>query len=90
VDPFTVYANVASEQTRTPTMLMGMLGLAAMAAMAAMAAAIPEATGAHSAVFAAFYTSGVASQCLTRSGKLVLSCSAAQRNAGLLPWIVSF
>ncbi len=83
---FTVYANAASEQTRTRTMLLGMLGLAAMAA------AIPEATGAHSAVFAAFYlyTSGVASQGLTRSGKLVLSWSAAQRNAGLLPWIVSF
>ncbi|WP_176953161.1 low temperature requirement protein A [Glycomyces sambucus] len=83
---FTVYANVASERTRTRTMLLGMIGLAAMAA------AVPEATGAHSAVFAAayLYTSGVASQGLTRSGRLVMSWSAAQRNAGLLPWVVAF
>jgi len=83
---FTVYANAASERTRTRTMLLGMIGLAAMAA------AIPEATAAHSAVFAAvyLYTSGVASQGLSRTGTMVMSWSAAQRNVGLLPWIVSF
>jgi low temperature requirement protein LtrA len=83
---FTVYANVASEQTRTRTMLLGMIGLAIMAV------AIPEAIGAHSAVFAAayLYTSGVASRGLTRSGGFVLDWSAAQRNAGLVPWIVAF
>ncbi|WP_335988744.1 low temperature requirement protein A [Glycomyces sp. MUSA5-2] len=83
---FTVYANVASERTRTRTMLLGMLGLAVMAA------AVPEATGAHSAVFAAayLYTTGIASQGLARSGRMVMSWSAAQRNAGLLPWIIAF
>ncbi|MFG3340479.1 low temperature requirement protein A [Glycomyces sp. NPDC048151] len=83
---FTVYANVASGQTRTRTMLLGMIGLAAMAA------AIPEATGAHAAVFGAayIYTSGVASQGINRTGKIVLGWSAVQRNAGLFPFIVAF
>ncbi|WP_157975214.1 low temperature requirement protein A [Glycomyces dulcitolivorans] len=83
---FTIYSNVASEATHTRTMLLGMVGLAAMAA------AIPEATGAHSAVFAAayLYTSGVASQGLNRTGRIVKGWSAAQRNAGLLPFIVAF
>jgi low temperature requirement protein LtrA len=83
---FTIYSNVASEKTHTRTMLLGMVGLAAMAA------AIPEATGAHSAVFAAayLYTSGVASQGLNRTGRIVKGWSAAQRNAGLLPFIVAF
>jgi low temperature requirement protein LtrA len=83
---FTVYANVASERTRTRTMLLGMLGLAAMAA------AVPQATGAHAAVFGAayIYTSGVASQGLTRTGRLVLGWSAVQRNAGLLPFVIAF
>lgn len=83
---FTVYANVASERTRTRTMLLGMLGLAAMAA------SVPEATGAHAAVFAGayLYTSGVASQSLNRTGRIVLGWSAVQRNAGLVPWIAAF
>jgi low temperature requirement protein LtrA len=83
---FTVYANVASNKTRTRTMLLGMLGLAAMAA------AIPEATGAHAAVFGAayIYTSGVASQGISRTGKIVLGWSAVQRNAGLMPFIIAF
>lgn len=83
---FTVYANVASDKTRTRTMLLGMLGLAAMAA------AIPQATGAHAAVFGAayIYTSGVASQGINRTGKLVLGWSAVQRNAGLVPFIIAF
>jgi low temperature requirement protein LtrA len=83
---FTVYANVASDRTRTRTMLLGMLGLAAMAA------AIPQATGAHAAVFGAayIYTSGVASQGITRTGRLVMGWSAVQRNAGLMPFIIAF
>jgi low temperature requirement protein LtrA len=83
---FTVYSNVASDRTRTRTMLLGMLGLAAMAA------AVPEATGAHMAVFGAayIYTSGVASQGLNRTGRIVTGWSAVQRNAGLLPFVLAF
>jgi low temperature requirement protein LtrA len=83
---FTIYSNVASERTHTRTMLLGMVGLAAMAA------AIPEATGAHSAVFAAAYlfTTVAASQGLNRTGRIVNGWSAAQRNAGLLPFIIAF
>lgn len=83
---FTIYSNVASERTHTRTVLLGMVGLAAMAA------AIPEATGAHSAVFAGayLYTCGVASQGLNRTGRIVKGWSAAQRNAGLLPFIIAF
>ncbi|HEY7483352.1 MAG TPA: low temperature requirement protein A [Streptosporangiaceae bacterium] len=82
---FTLYANVAGEATRYQSMIVGMAGIAVMAA------AIPEATGERGRVFALAYilTRVASTRSWGRTGKVLLTWTAAQRSAGLVPWIVS-
>lgn len=83
---FTLYSNVVAGGVRVPAMFIGMAGIATMAA------AVPHGIGGRADVFAAAYviTSVVGSNALERSGMVLLSWMAASRNAGLVPWIVSF
>jgi low temperature requirement protein LtrA len=63
-----------------------------MAGIATMAATVPHGMGERSNVFAAAYliTSALGAGSFTRSGQILLSWSAASRNAGLVPWLISF
>lgn len=83
---FTLYSNVVAEKVRQRSMFLGMAGIAAMAAT------VPHGVGDHSTVFAVAYlvTSAIGSTSFTRSGRILLSWSAATRNAGLTPWIAAF
>ena len=83
---FTLYSNVLAERTRTRSMLLGMGGIAVMAA------SVPHLQEGRADLFAAMYlvTSAIGSGAFTRSGQVLLSWGAATRNAGLVPWIVSF
>jgi low temperature requirement protein LtrA len=83
---FMLYANVVADKVRVRAMFVGMAGIATMAA------AVPHGMGDHADVFAAAYliTSGLGASSFTRSGQILLSWGAATRNAGLVPWIVSF
>jgi low temperature requirement protein LtrA len=82
---FTLYANVAGENTWRQSMLAGMAGIAVMAA------AIPEARGERGTAFALAYvvTRVLAMRSWGGTGTVLLSWPAAQRGAGLIPWIVS-
>jgi low temperature requirement protein LtrA len=82
---FTLYANVAGESTRRRSMIVGMAGIAVMAA------AISEATGDRGTVFAIAYvvTRVAGMRTWESTGKILLSWPAAQRGAGLIPWIAS-
>jgi low temperature requirement protein LtrA len=83
---FMLYANVLADKVRARSMAVGMAGIATMAA------SVPEGMSDRANIFAAAYliTSAVGSGAFTRSGQILASWSAATRNAGLAPWIVSF
>ncbi|MEU5693148.1 low temperature requirement protein A [Actinosynnema sp. NPDC020468] len=83
---FTLYANVVADAVRQQAMFVGMAGIALMAAT------VPHGMGERSTVFAVAYlvTAGVGASAFTRSGQVLLSWGAATRNAGLVPWVVSF
>jgi low temperature requirement protein LtrA len=83
---FTLYSNVTADKVRRRAMFLGMAGIAVMAA------AVPAGMDEHATVFAVAYliTSGLGSSSFVRSGQVLLSWSAASRNFGLAPWIVSF
>jgi len=82
---FTLYANVAGEQTRRRALLAGMLGIAVMAA------AVPEATGERARVFAAAYVIvrilGQLSWAGTR--QTLLAWPSVQIGFSLAPWVIS-
>ncbi|WP_239085732.1 low temperature requirement protein A [Catellatospora methionotrophica] len=82
---FTLYANVAGEQTRRRTMLLAMFG------MAVMAAAIPGAAEGRTRVFIIAYVVVrlLGSQAWTRTGRPLLDWPSVQGGLGLLPWIAS-
>ena len=83
---FTLYSNVVADRVRQRAMFFGMAGIATMAAT------VPHGMGERSNVFAAAYliTSGLGAASFTESGQILLSWGAASRNAGLVPWLVSF
>jgi low temperature requirement protein LtrA len=83
---YTLYSNVVADKVRQRAMFIGMAGIAVMAA------AVPHSMDERSAVFAAAYliTSALGGVSFARSGRILLSWSAATQNAGLIPWLVSF
>ncbi|MPZ80293.1 MAG: hypothetical protein GEV28_07810 [Actinophytocola sp.] len=83
---FTLYSNVVADRVRVRSMFLGMAGIATMAAT------ISESMGDRANLFAAAYlvTSGLGAASFSRSGQILLSWGAATRNAGLVPWVVSF
>lgn len=83
---FTLYSNVVADRVHQRAMFLGMAGIATMAA------SIPHSMDGRADLFAAVYliTNGIGTGTLLRSGRVLLSWTAASRNAGLLPWIVSF
>jgi low temperature requirement protein LtrA len=82
---FTLYANVAGEQTRRRAMILAMFGIAVMAA------AVPEATGDRAVVFAAAYVVvrllGLHTWSATR--QTVLAWPSVQFASGIAPWAIS-
>jgi low temperature requirement protein LtrA len=83
---FTLYSNVVAEKVHLRAMFFGMAGIATMAAT------VPHSWDGRADLFAAAYliTNGIGTGTLARTGQVLLSWSAASRNAGLVPWIVSF
>jgi low temperature requirement protein LtrA len=83
---FTLYSNVVAEKVHVRAMFFGMAGIATMAA------AVPHSWDGRANLFAAAYlvTNGIGAATLNRTGQVLLSWTAASRNAGLVPWIVSF
>lgn len=83
---FTLYSNVVAEKVHLRAMFFGMAGIATMAAT------VPHSWDGRANLFAAAYliTNGIGTGTLARTGQVLLSWSAASRNAGLVPWIVSF
>ena len=83
---FMLYSNVVHEKVRVRSMFLGMAGIAVMAA------SVPHVLTDRANLFAGAYlvTSLLGSGAFNRSGQFLASWSAASRNAGLLPWIVSF
>lgn len=83
---FTLYSNVVADRVRQRAMFFGMAGIATMAAT------VPHGMGERSNVFAAAYliTAALGAASFTESGQILLSWGAATRNAGLVPWLVSF
>lgn len=83
---FTLYSNVLADNVRIRSMFLGMSGIATMAA------SVPHGMTGRANVFAGAYliTSAIGAASFTRSGRVPLSWSAATRNAGLTPWVVSF
>jgi low temperature requirement protein LtrA len=83
---FTLYSNVVAEKVHLRAMFLGMAGIATMAA------AVPHSMDGRANLFAAAYliTNGIGTTTLMRSGRVLLSWTAATQNAGLVPWIVSF
>jgi low temperature requirement protein LtrA len=83
---FTLYSNVTADKVRLRAMFVGMAGIATMAA------AVPHSMDGRADLFAAAYlvTNGVGTGAFQRSGRVLLSWTAASRNVGLVPWIVSF
>ncbi|RKE12897.1 low temperature requirement protein A [Catellatospora citrea] len=82
---FTLYANVAGEQTRRRTMFLAMFG------MAVMAAAIPGAAEGRTQVFIIAYVIVrlLGSQAWTKTGRPLLDWPSVQGGLGLLPWVIS-
>jgi low temperature requirement protein LtrA len=82
---FTLYANVAGEQTHRRAMILAMAGIAVMAA------AVPEATGDRAVVFSVAYVVvrllGLHTWAGTR--RTVLAWPAAQFASGITPWVIS-
>jgi low temperature requirement protein LtrA len=83
---FTLYSNVVAEKVHLRAMFFGMAGIATMAAT------VPHSWDGRANLFAAAYliTNAIGTGTLARTGQVLLSWSAASRNAGLVPWIVSF
>ncbi|HWM06721.1 MAG TPA: low temperature requirement protein A [Actinophytocola sp.] len=83
---FMLYSNVVADRVRVRSMFLGMAGIAMMAA------AVPHGMDERAAVFVAAYlaTNAIGTGAFGRSGQVLLSWGAATRNAGLLPWIISF
>jgi low temperature requirement protein LtrA len=83
---FTLYSNVVADKVHLRAMFLGMAGIATMAA------AVPHSMDGRADLFAAAYliVNGIGTSTLQRSGQVLLSWPAASRNAGLVPWIVSF
>jgi low temperature requirement protein LtrA len=83
---FTLYSNVVAEKVHLQAMFVGMAGIATMAA------AVPHTMDGRADVFAVAYliANGIGNNTLLRSGRVLLSWTAVSRNAGLVPWVVSF
>jgi len=83
---FTLYSNVVAEKVHLRAMFLGMAGIATMAA------AVPHSMDGRANLFAAVYliVNGIGTSTLARSGRVLLSWTAASQNVGLIPWIVSF
>jgi len=83
---FTLYSNVVADKVHLRAMFFGMAGIATMAA------AVPHSMDGRANLFAAAYliTNGLGTGTLMRSGRVLLSWTAASQNVGLVPWIVSF
>ena len=83
---FTLYSNVVAEKVHLRAMFFGMAGIATMAAT------VPHSWDGRADLFAAAYliTNGIGTGTLSRTGQVLVSWAAASRNAGLVPWIVSF
>jgi low temperature requirement protein LtrA len=86
---FTLYANVAGEDTRARTVLEAMFG---MAVMAAAVRGVDEGEDQHARVFALAYilTRGLANLAWQRRREVLVDWPAAQMSLGVIPWIVSF
>jgi low temperature requirement protein LtrA len=80
---YTLYSNVVADKVHLRAMFVGMAGIATMAA------AVPHTIDGRADVFAAAYliANGVGVGTMRRSGRVLVSWS---RNAGLIPWVVSF
>jgi low temperature requirement protein LtrA len=83
---FMLYSNVVADRVRVRSMFLGMAGIAVMAAC------VPHVLDDRANLFAGAYllTGLLGSGAFNRAGQVMLSWGAASRNAGLLPWIVSF
>src|SRR5262249_24771368 len=83
---FTLYSNVTADRVRVRSMFLGMAGIATMAAT------VPHSMDGRANLFAAAYlvTSAIGSGAFQNSGVVLMSWTAASRNAGLIPWIVTF
>ena len=83
---FMLYSNVVADRVRVWSMFLGMAGIALMAA------SVPHVLADRANLFAGAYllTGLIGNAAFNRSGQVLLSWGAASRNAGLLPWIVSF
>ena len=83
---FTLYSNVVADKVHLRAMFFGMAGIATMAAT------VPHSMDGRANLFAAAYliTNGIGTTTLMRSGRVLLSWTAASQNVGLVPWIVSF
>jgi low temperature requirement protein LtrA len=90
---FTLYANVAAEKTRQRSMLIAMFGLAVMAASVTRIVGENgiDLAGQGATAFAVAYVACRVLSSLSwgRTGSVVTSWPAAQRGAGLLPWVIS-
>lgn len=83
---FTLYSNVVAEKVHLRAMFFGMAGIATMAAT------VPHSWDGRANLFAAAYliTNAIGTGTFGRTGQVLLSWAAASRNAGLVPWVVSF
>ena len=85
---FTLYANVAYENTHTRTVLAAMFG---MAVMAAAVSGVHEGDDRHARVFALAYVliRLLASRAWQHRRQVLVDWPAAQMSLGVIPWIVS-
>ncbi|MBK3577257.1 low temperature requirement protein A [Streptomyces sp. MBT65] len=85
---FTLYANVAYENTHVRTVLAAMFG---MAVMAAAVAGVHEGDDQHARVFALAYVliRVLASRAWQHRRQVLVDWPAAQMSLGVIPWIVS-
>jgi low temperature requirement protein LtrA len=83
---FMLYSNVVADRVRVRSMFLGMAGIAVMAAC------VPHVLDDRANLFAGAYllTGLLGSGAFNRAGQVLLSWTAATRNAGLVPWIISF
>ncbi|MDH6219736.1 low temperature requirement protein A [Streptomyces pseudovenezuelae] len=85
---FTLYANVAYENTHVRTVLAAMFG---MAVMAAAVSGVHEGDDQHARVFALAYIliRGMANRAWQHRRQILVDWPAAQMSLGVVPWIVS-
>ncbi|MEV6507744.1 low temperature requirement protein A [Streptomyces sp. NPDC051642] len=85
---FTLYANVAYENTHVRTVLAAMFG---MAVMAAAVSGVHEGDDRHARVFALAYVliRVLASRAWQHRRQVLVDWPAAQMSLGVIPWIVS-